>query len=85
MLYKWLLPVVFGAVKMEIVIFSLADVFSALNVVRYLLLLRGMSTVVGANKNHLSHLVGLLFPHIMYLHMSREPSRNCLMKYKMRV
>ena len=33
-LYKWLLPVVFGAVKMEIVIFRLVDVvFLALSVV----------------------------------------------------
>ena len=33
-LYKWLLPAVFGAVKMEIVIFRLAAVvFSALSVV----------------------------------------------------
>ena len=33
-LYKWLLPVIFGAVKMEIVIFRLAAVlFSALSVV----------------------------------------------------
>jgi len=33
-LYKWFLPVVFGAVKMEIVIFRLVDVvFSALSVV----------------------------------------------------
>ena len=48
-LYKWLLPVVFGAVKMEIVICGLADViFSALSVVRYISLLWGMSDVVGA-------------------------------------
>jgi hypothetical protein len=33
-LYRWLLPVIFGAVKMEIVIFRFADVvFSALRVV----------------------------------------------------
>jgi hypothetical protein len=39
-LYKWLLPVVFGAVKMEVVIFRLAAVvFSALSVVRYIRLL----------------------------------------------
>jgi hypothetical protein len=45
-LYKWLLPVVFSAVKMEIVIFRLAAiVFSALSAVR---LLWGMSGVVGA-------------------------------------
>ena len=48
-LYKWLLPVVFGAVKMEIVIFRLAAVvFSALGVVRYIRLLWGKSDVVGA-------------------------------------
>jgi hypothetical protein len=48
-LYKWLLPVVFGAVKMEIVIFRLAAVvFSALSVVRYIHLLWGMLGVVGA-------------------------------------
>jgi hypothetical protein len=48
-LYKWLLPVVFGAVKMEIVTFRLAAVvFWALSVVRYILLLWGMSSVVGA-------------------------------------
>jgi hypothetical protein len=47
-LYKWLLPVQFGAVKMEIVIFRLAAVvFSALNVVHYVRLLWGMSGVVG--------------------------------------
>jgi hypothetical protein len=32
-LYKWLLPVVFGAVKTKIVIFRFADVFLALRVV----------------------------------------------------
>jgi hypothetical protein len=43
-LHRWLLPVVFGAVKMEIVIFRLAAiVFSALSVVRYIRLLRGVS------------------------------------------
>ena len=48
-LYKWLLPVVFGALKMEIVIFRLVDVvFSALSVVRYIRLLWGMWGVVGA-------------------------------------
>jgi len=48
-LYKWLLPVVFGAVMMEIVICRLADVvFSALSVMRYIRLLWGMSGVVGA-------------------------------------
>ena len=48
-LYKWLPPVVFGAVKMEIVIFRLAAVvFSALSVVRYIRLLWGMWGVVGA-------------------------------------
>ena len=46
---KRLLPVVFGAVKMEIVIFRLAAiVFSVLSVVRYIRLLWGMSGVVGA-------------------------------------
>jgi hypothetical protein len=45
-LYKLLLPVVFSAVKMEIVIFRLAAVvFSVLSAVR---LLWGMSGVVGA-------------------------------------
>jgi hypothetical protein len=48
-LYKWLLPVVFVAVKMEIVIFRLAAiVFLALSVVRYIRFLWGMSGVVGA-------------------------------------
>jgi hypothetical protein len=48
-LYKWLLPIVFGAVKMEIVIFRLAAVvFLALSVVRYIRLLWGMSGVMGA-------------------------------------
>ena len=48
-LYKWLLPVVFGAAKMEIVIFRLvAVVFSALSAVRYICLLWGMLGVVGA-------------------------------------
>jgi hypothetical protein len=48
-LYKWLLPVVFGAVKMKIVIFRFADVvFSALNVMRYIRFLWGMSGVMGA-------------------------------------
>jgi hypothetical protein len=48
-LYTWLLPVIFGAVKMEIEIFRLAAiVFSALSVVRYIRLLWGMSGVVGA-------------------------------------
>ena len=48
-LYKWLLPVVFGALKMEIVIFRLVDVvFSALSAVRYIRLLWGMWGVVGA-------------------------------------
>jgi hypothetical protein len=48
-LYKQLLPVVFGAVKIEIVIFRLAAVvFSALSFVRYICLLWGMSGVVGA-------------------------------------
>ena len=48
-LYKWLLPVVFGAVKMEIVIFRLtAVVFSALGVVCYIRLLWGKLDVVGA-------------------------------------
>ena len=48
-LYRWLLPVIFGAVKMEIVVCRLADVvFSALSVVRYISLLWGMSGVVGA-------------------------------------
>ena len=47
-LYKWLLPVVFGAVKMEIVIFRLAAVvFPALSAVCYIRLLWGMSGVVG--------------------------------------
>ena len=41
-LYRWLLPVVFGAVKMEIVICRLeAVVFSVLSVVRYIRLLWG--------------------------------------------
>jgi hypothetical protein len=41
-LYQWLLPVVFSAVKMEIVIFKLAAVaFSALSVARYIRLLWG--------------------------------------------
>jgi hypothetical protein len=45
-LYKWLLPAVFSAVKMETVIFRLAAVvFSALSVVR---LLWDMSDDVGA-------------------------------------
>jgi hypothetical protein len=45
-LYEWLLPVVFGAVKMEIVIFRLAAiVFSALSFVRYIRLLWGTCRV----------------------------------------
>jgi hypothetical protein len=45
-LYKWLLPVVFSAVKMKIVIFRLAAVvFSVLSAVR---LLWNISGVVGA-------------------------------------
>ena len=47
-LYKWFLPVIFGAVKMEIVTFRLADVFSAFSVVRYIRLIWGVSGVVGA-------------------------------------
>ena len=47
-LYRLLLPVVFGAVKMEIVICKLADVVFSASVVRYILLLWGMSGAVGA-------------------------------------
>jgi hypothetical protein len=49
-LYKWLLPVVFGTVKMEIVIFRLAAVV--------------LSALIKI-KIHLLHLVGILFPHII--------------------
>jgi hypothetical protein len=45
-LYKWLLSVLFGAVKKEIVILIVA-VFSALSDVCYVRLLWGMSDVVG--------------------------------------
>jgi hypothetical protein len=45
-LYKWLLSVVFGAVKKEIVMLIVV-VFSALSVVCYVRLLWGMSDVVG--------------------------------------
>ena len=58
-LYRWLLPVVFGALVFKLSVWCGAE--GCVSGLR-----DAAAIKIICNKNHLLHLVGILFPHIMW-------------------